>query len=695
MGSGEVHQRREERRRQSRRHAALLLTHNHQLVGAGAAERGAHVFHPVVEDGLGEQVIVVDLQRIGAGTHAIRIECAGDGQGKRIGRTGLGRRHIRLRLQRPPLAERWLRPRRQQRGLVGITLLQPAPPRLLLQRVALRQRLPQIRIGAGFVDQIPQQERHVVEALHQRMHEAILHRQGGWIEIGVAGAECLGKKCEQVELHGEVITPRRHQHRLDRAQGRLAGRLVRVDQPVPGRPDASADHVQPAGADLLQVPVPHPHVGLAQVVAIDIARHVSGADHRQRLAVELEIVAVDGELRAAAQIRQVAHPEARAIRPHRRAVALQRGLDHMQARTFGRLFRQSNRPRWISLEAVVLRGAGVRMHADFERIASLDRGPARQLELELQCLALHEQRHPRTEGEAVVLPQRQRLQPLQQWGIGKGVAVRIAGQEDPAPAHETMLHMIDQQRRRRQLATIARAPGQRGQERILAAVVGRRVLGVHHHRKPDHRAPRLRPAERGQRRRHIRVRLELQRLRTGRGLPTLDEKLQRRRHAGLAQPPLVAVAISRPRERLAAQHDQVSAAIEVTQDGRPRRLGIRRAIRQHEQLRLRRAERRLELCRVHHACVGKSCRQRRGGHRRRIGRGKTGLLENHRSVSGQRGRHDASAKDDQPQESQEERHGTFPRKVGAGPIKSLQKVAALVQSPDGPTPTTFRRDHGR
>src|SRR5271166_3513653 len=48
---------------------------------------------------------------------------------------------------------------------------------------------------------------------------------------------------------------------------------------------------------------------MLKIEALYLARHIGRADHRQGMAVELEIVVVDAEMRTGTKIRLVANPE--------------------------------------------------------------------------------------------------------------------------------------------------------------------------------------------------------------------------------------------------------------------------------------------------------------------------------------------------------------------------------------------------
>ena len=155
------------------------------------------------------------------------------------------------------------------------------------------------------------------------------------IEKGVGASENVGQKGEEIELHRQAVLAGGHQIGFERAQRALVGLAVFVAELVPAGPPAGADHVQSGIVNLGEILVPHIHVGMLEIKALHFARHVSRADDRERMAVEFEVVVVDAEMRAGAEIGFVADPEAGMI-DGADAVALQQlRLDDVEALAVG------------------------------------------------------------------------------------------------------------------------------------------------------------------------------------------------------------------------------------------------------------------------------------------------------------------------------------------------------------------------
>ena len=139
--------------------------------------------------------------------------------------------------------------------------------------------------------------------------QSLLAADGGGIKERVFASENIGKEGEEIELHGQSIFAGGHEIRLERAQGALVGLTVFVAEFVPAGPPASADHVESGVVNLGEVLIPDVCVGMLEIEALHFARHVGGADDREGMAIEFEVVVIDTEMWTGAEIRFVADPE--------------------------------------------------------------------------------------------------------------------------------------------------------------------------------------------------------------------------------------------------------------------------------------------------------------------------------------------------------------------------------------------------
>ena len=86
--------------------------------------------------------------------------------------------------------------------------------------------------------------------------------------------------------------------------------------------------------NLAHVAVPDGNVRMIEVEPLHFARHICCADHGQRLAVEFEIVFVDAELGAGAQVVFVSDPEGGVIGPVRLAFNIDLRCDDVKSFVF-------------------------------------------------------------------------------------------------------------------------------------------------------------------------------------------------------------------------------------------------------------------------------------------------------------------------------------------------------------------------
>ena len=135
-----------------------------------------------------------------------------------------------------------------------------------------------------------------MEATRQRVNVAILQLARCRVEIWMLATECIRYKGEEVELHRQTVVTRSHQERLDGAQSVLTHGFVGSHDQVPTAPHPAADHVEARRSNLLHVLVPHVGIRLGEVEAMNVTRHVRGADDGERLAIQFKVVAADGEL---------------------------------------------------------------------------------------------------------------------------------------------------------------------------------------------------------------------------------------------------------------------------------------------------------------------------------------------------------------------------------------------------------------
>src|ERR1700733_14384197 len=87
--------------------------------------------------------------------------------------------------------------------------------------------------------------------------------------------------------------------------------------------------------DLRQILVPDVYVGMLEIKALHFTGHISCANHRQRAAIELEVVVVDAEARTGEEIRSVANPESRMVDRTNPIAFQQLGFDDIESLAFG------------------------------------------------------------------------------------------------------------------------------------------------------------------------------------------------------------------------------------------------------------------------------------------------------------------------------------------------------------------------
>ena len=171
--------------------------------------------------------------------------------------------------------------------------------------------------------------------------------------------------------------------------------------------------------DLRHVLIPDPGVGLGEVEAGDVARHIGGADDGQGFAVELEVVGTYGEFGAGKEVIPVADPKTGTIDAQGLAVADEGGFDAVQAFSVGGAGREGDGLGGVGGDSEV-GGGGVVFggDVDFELVG---RGPAGAgrvgFEIEGERLAGEKERYARAEGEAVGLARGEIGEGFKQLGI--------------------------------------------------------------------------------------------------------------------------------------------------------------------------------------------------------------------------------------------------------------------------------------
>ena len=133
-------------------------------------------------------------------------------------------------------------------------------------------------------------------------------RDGLRIEKSIRSSENIGQEREDIELHGQAVLARRHQIGFHRSESAFVGLTVFVAELVPTGPPAGADHVQAGVVNLPEILIPHINIRVVEIEALHLARHVGCADNGQRMTVQFEVVAIDGEPRTRMEIGFVANP---------------------------------------------------------------------------------------------------------------------------------------------------------------------------------------------------------------------------------------------------------------------------------------------------------------------------------------------------------------------------------------------------
>ncbi len=272
--------------------AALVLANRDQLLRSGAANCVVHGIDPIREDILGEEKIVVNLQRVVADVHAAC--CKIDFFGERDRPLHLADGEV---------------PRCGQRRAIGVTLVEPLVPFLQLDGVAVRAHGPKMLRDAGLVDQVPCQPWNVVEALDHGRNQCLLAANRLRIEVRVYASQYIRQEREKIELHGQTVLARGHEIGFERPQRALIRLTILVADLVPTRPPAGADHVQSRGMNLREVPIPHVDVGVIEIKTLRLTRHVGGSNDGEGLAIEFEVILVHRHARAGAQEGLVANPK--------------------------------------------------------------------------------------------------------------------------------------------------------------------------------------------------------------------------------------------------------------------------------------------------------------------------------------------------------------------------------------------------
>jgi hypothetical protein len=187
--------------------------------------------------------------------------------------------------------------------------------------------------------------------------------------------------------------------------------------------------------------------------------------------------------------------------------------------------------------------------------------------------------------------------------------------------------VVDFEDRRSQLVPLLFTPRKRGEVHVLITGVSSGGVAVNH-REPDHGTESALPRESGQSREDVGIRRERSGVGAGRFLVVMNEKLERLGNARRAQMPLAGVLIRRAREWLAAERQQIAAAIEVPENCVPVSLRPRGAVGQHEQIRVGRSQSRPEMIRVGKIGIRPNRAKLGFCGRGRVGGWKSGLPEN-------------------------------------------------------------------
>jgi hypothetical protein len=275
---GEVHQGPPEGGGEAILNAALVLSDGDQLLGAGGTNRVAHGADPMGEGILSEEKIVVDAEGIAADVHAALREFDIVRERNR----GRDRGHGSV-------------PCGGEGSAIGVTFRQPRVPSLKFERIAIGTHGPEASRDAGLVDEIPCEKRNVVKAGDDGRDESLLFANGVGIEVRIFSAEHFGEEREEIELDWEIIFARGHQKRFERAQSSLVGLTVFVAELVPAGPPSGANGVEAGVMNLGEVAIPNVGIGVLEVEALYFAGHICGANYRERVAVEFEVVSIDGE----------------------------------------------------------------------------------------------------------------------------------------------------------------------------------------------------------------------------------------------------------------------------------------------------------------------------------------------------------------------------------------------------------------
>ena len=133
---------------------------------------------------------------------------------------------------------------------------------------------------------------------------------------------------------------------LERAQSAFVGLTVFVAELVPAGPPSGANHVESGIVNLGKILIPDIHVGMLEEEALDFARHVRCTDDGERMAVDFEVVVVDAQVRAGAEIGFVADPEGGMVDRADAVAFEQLRFDDVEALAFGR--RQHDGIAWVS-----------------------------------------------------------------------------------------------------------------------------------------------------------------------------------------------------------------------------------------------------------------------------------------------------------------------------------------------------------
>src|SRR6185369_14403016 len=227
-------------------------------------------------------------------------------------------------------------------GAIAVTLEEPVGPCALFEHVVVGTRLPHaLGIGeAWLIDEVVDQVRYVAKKIDDGSDQLLLGTDSGGIEIRILAAEDFGFEGEERELHRKMMLLCGQQICLEGAERFLCWNAVLGDV-LPSGPPSGAQHVEPGALDLIHVVIPDEDVGMFEVTTLNIAGHLRGADDWLDLAVDEEVVGVEGDDGSGAKRSVVAHQETGVV-----------GGDFGLAFEHARVdFDETFRRRWCDLEA--------------------------------------------------------------------------------------------------------------------------------------------------------------------------------------------------------------------------------------------------------------------------------------------------------------------------------------------------------